>query len=194
MPLSRTSDAAVEPVTLAEAKARMDITYPDDDSRIENFVIPSARQWCEIMTCRAFITQTWVLTLRGFCGGRIYLPRPPLIAIASVAYLDENDASQTWGASLRDEIIPNGDYAGHGYFLPAVATNETYPTTSDAEESVTITYTAGYGAAATAVPVALKQAILHRCDYEYSGNEQSRMAADALLWPFRVCRPDLRFG
>ena len=49
---------AVEPITLTEAKAYMKVDYTNDDTLIEDVLIPSARQMVEKMLNKALITQT----------------------------------------------------------------------------------------------------------------------------------------
>ena len=110
MAIRRTEDAAAEPITLEEAKRhlRVDLTFEDDD--IETW-ITAARQDAEDFQGRAWITQTWMLTLdhfpgwcfcerrdgrcnhhRQFDGMAIKVPRPPLQSINFIKYLGMTNA------------------------------------------------------------------------------------------------------
>lgn len=200
VPLSRTVAPTVEPLSVAEARDHMRITHHDDDDDIRTFVVPAARDWCEAFTCRAFLQQTWVLTLQGFGGGRIYLPKPPLSSVSSVTYLDANGDSQTWASANYTVVIPSGPYAQHGWIEPAYGV--TYPTTRGVPEDVTITFVCGYGTTGSTVPDGIRMGVRVLCEDYYSQRSSQTIgtsvitnlrAAEAMLWPYRVCRPDLRF-
>ncbi len=191
MALTLSVAPTIEPVTLAEVKDHLRIEHTQDDKDIENFIMPAARAWCEVFTCRAFIDQTWVLKLFGFGTTDIVLPKAPGSSVSSITYLDSNGDSQTWSSSLYTVVNPTGDFAEHSYITPAYG--EVYPTTRGVPDDVTITFVAGYGTTAASVPVALRQGIRLRCDYEYGSDSASLEAAESILWPYKVCRPDLRF-
>lgn len=192
MPLSilRTVDATVEPVTAAEAKAHMRILNADDDTYIEG-LITAARQHAEHYTERAFVTQTWTLKLDRFPDyfGDIRLPKPLLISVSSITYVDLDGTTQTLSSALY-EVDAQSQPAR---IRPAYG--QSWPTTRDQFNAVTITYTAGYGAAATAVPKAIKQAIMIMVAHWYENREpiitgtivaEVPMSANALLGPYRV--------
>ena len=58
---------AIEPITLAEAKAHLRVTFTEDDNDIAMRLI-AAREKCESHTNRSFLTTTWQQTLDGFPG------------------------------------------------------------------------------------------------------------------------------
>ena len=93
---------ASEPVSLAEAKAHMYVTIADDDVLIGT-LLSAAREHIENLMNRAFIEQTWELTMENFPGGNaiVDLPRPPLISVESVKYFD---------AGGNDVTMPPADY------------------------------------------------------------------------------------
>lgn len=187
--LFRVTDAATEPVTTAEAKAHVRVDHSTDDTMIGT-LITAARQWCEQHTRRSFITQTWRIKLDDFpdCDD-IMLPRPPLLAVSSLAYIDGQGASQTWSSS--NYVVSTDREPGRLSLAP----QGEWPTAQDdRRDAVTITYTAGYGAAA-AVPVPIKQAILLLLGHLYEHREAVTegqamtavpMAVEALLSPYRV--------
>lgn len=88
-----------EPVSLAEAKARLQVTIDDMDTDIDA-LIRESRGAAESEVGRAFLAQTWAMTLDGFpCGRSIDLPRPPLASVAWVKYYDADGVQQTLDAA-----------------------------------------------------------------------------------------------
>lgn len=203
MAFSLSTAPTVEPVTVAEVKAHLRVFHADDDAYLQDFVIPAARRWAETFTQRAFLQQTWILRLNGFgWGGPIVLPRPPLSSITTVAYTDTAGDAQTWAALSTGYLLerPTGETALHGSIRPSYS--QVYPSTRDIVDSVVITYVAGYGSAATSVPIGLKHAVLMLVDdlYRQRGSEivgtsatPALRAAESLLAPFVAHRHDLRY-
>lgn len=202
MPLSltRTVDAATEPITVGEAKAHLRVDDNGSDDLITAY-IKAARNLVEEKLHRALITQTWQLQLDRFPGpevdlatrvlvdGRIELPRPRLLAVSSITYVDGDGATQTMSSSLYNDDDTNE---------PArlvLAYGESWPTTRDQINAVTITYTAGYGSTAAYVPDAIKHALKLLVGHFWENREATivgtivaelPMAVDALLGPYRV--------
>jgi uncharacterized phiE125 gp8 family phage protein len=148
MALRRTTDAAVEPMTTAEAKAWLRETSSAQDTIVDSLV-KAARMAAEHELCRSLITQTWTKTLDAFPDA-IELHYPPIIAVASVKYYDTAGAWQTLDSgqyTLDSQSEP-------GWLVPAY--NCTWPDTLDAINAVEVIYTAGYGASAAYVPQAIK--------------------------------------
>src|ERR1051325_11329554 len=102
MALTLSTAPTVEPVSLDEAKGqvRVELDFHSDDALILG-LIAAARRLAEVFCGRAFLTQTWDLTLDAFpsgwgprwpatLGGRdaIRLPRPPLQSVSYVKYVD----------------------------------------------------------------------------------------------------------
>ncbi len=185
----RTVDAAVEPITVDQAKAhcRVDI---DDDDELFAIYITAARQYCENITGRAFIQQTWRLSRDSFPGygidrgtqirgphqigfyrlrrwrmPAIVLPRPNLIAVSSVTYLDLTGSRQTLDSSLYNvdsDAEPARVSPIRGSFWPFAL---------EEPGSVQVIYTSGYGADAAAVPATLQLAILQLVAHWYENRE-----------------------
>lgn len=113
----------------------------------------AARQLAEDYTGRQFITATWVMYLDRFPAWEIQLQRPPWSAssITSIVYTATDGTSTTLSAS--DYRL---DHIG-GRLTPAYG--EVWPTARDMTNAVAITYTSGYGTAATSVPAGIATAI-----------------------------------
>jgi uncharacterized phiE125 gp8 family phage protein len=161
--LTRTVEPTVEPVSLAEAKRHANVVATDDDTLI-SALLQAAREQVESDASRALVTQTWRLKLHSFFADLIELPRPPLVSVSSIVYLDQDNVSQT---------LPAAYYRVDADRSPGVIWRDadyTWPTISDQPNAVTITYVAGYGAAA-AVPARAKQAILLLVGHWYKSRE-----------------------
>ena len=160
MGLYRVTDATSEPVSVPQAKTQIKIahSFTGHDDELSR-MITAARQATERLTRRAWLNQTWKLTLQRFPDCRfIVLPRPPLVSVTSVAYVDSSNVSQT--------LVANTDYVVRTNSRPGkivLAKSKSWPDTEPEEmEAVTITYIAGHG---TVVPSEAKQAILGLVDY-----------------------------
>ena len=89
------SPPAIEPVSLAEAKAWLRIEGNDEDSLVAALVT-TARMLVEQMARRCLIDQTWrIVADRWPVDGRLVLPRAPVRAIAGVRALDSAGLATT---------------------------------------------------------------------------------------------------
>lgn len=160
--LTRTAPPAVMPVTLAEAKAHLRISGTDQDTLILG-LIESAVSAVEGQTNRAICEQTWRMCLDDFPRGyghhrHIRIPKPPTVEISGITYTDTGGATQTLAT---DQYVLHKDD-----FTPFVceAYGVTWPSVRCVPGAVTINFKAGYQRsgplASTAVPPAIKQAIL----------------------------------
>lgn len=155
----------VEPVTLADAQIYMRIlpdgdTPTDKDSTLLLSLIMAARTECERFTSRAFINQSWTLTLDAFPfsglsgpGRAIKLPRSPLISVTSVQYVDTSGVTQTLATTVYDvDTSCEPGRIGEAY-------GQIWPVTRWKLNAITIIFMSGYGATAASVPDEIKTAI-----------------------------------
>jgi uncharacterized phiE125 gp8 family phage protein len=160
MALSLITPPTVRPVTLEDAKTQCslhDVSY--DDIYLLDFVIPAATARAERETGRQLLRATYAITLDAFPSeGWIEVPKPPLLGVDSVVYLDENGVSQTWGASNYLVHRPAGPQAARGKV--SLAYGVSWPTLRGQLRPITIQFAAGYGTSPTDVPALLRQAIL----------------------------------
>lgn len=142
---------AEEPVTIEEARTHLRLTDNTEDVLLASLIL-AARQQAETFTGRAFITQTWELSLPEFGWEPIPLTLAPVQSITSVSYIDEAGAPQTLTGSFLDTAsVP-------ARLVPAI--NARWPRTQRGHPfPVTIRFVAGYGDADD-VPQTVKQAIL----------------------------------
>lgn len=174
--LKVTTEPSTEPVTTAEAKLHCKVDIDDDDAEIA-IQIAAARRRCESKVKRAFVTTGLRFTLDSFpqyapssrlnqsipSALPITLPRPPLISVTSITYVDTAGDTQTLSSSLYRVL--EGE---PGRIVPIYGTS--WPSTRTQHDAVTVNYSAGYGAA-SAVPSTIKLAILMLVAYWYVNRE-----------------------
>lgn len=175
---------AVEPITAAEAFYKLKLTTdPEADvSEEPDYAevmrcIKTAREDCEQITRRAFVTQTlkmvqgpakegdrrgllWYMNGGTWDWGRIELKRPPLISVTSVKYYDESNVLQTVSPSnyfTTSGLVPRVQFV-EGFDAPSVYLRE---------DAIQVEYVAGYAPStdsppdlAANVPDKIKSAIL----------------------------------
>ena len=189
--LKRTVDPTLEPVSLAEQMAHGRITDTNEGSLIEGY-IKAARVRCENRIGQTFVTSTWVKQTDRFPTSTrlnphaaIWLDRPPLQSVTSIAYI-ATDGTSTTLASSNYTVNTNGM---PGFVTPAY--NHSWPTARFVPNAVTVTYLAGYGGAGAsattsviAVPEPAKTAIKVLAQHlfqERDTNAATPQAIDDLL-------------
>lgn len=186
MPTARITDATVEPVELARVKRRLALDQDDpfDDEDILA-LITTARHDCEARLQRTLIQTTWRHTRDTFPGCAIKLEMGPIMAVASVQYVDQAGVLQTM-ADTEWRLDP-----ASARLVPDYGTS--WPATRAEPGAVRITYTAGYGATAAAVPSPLKDWIVLAVGdlYQQRTRSAERPAVplnfvDGLLDPYKV--------
>ncbi len=155
----RTADASGRVVTCDEIKQHLRLTVDDFDTELERLE-SAAVDVLEEDVRRQFLTATWTLTLDRF-PEVIEIERCPLISVTSIAYIDSAGDSQTLSASnYRVDTTSEP-----GRITPAFGLS--WPTTRNLTGAVTVTFTAGYGAARSSVPASIRQAVLLWVEGEY---------------------------
>jgi uncharacterized phiE125 gp8 family phage protein len=143
---------SVEPVSLSEAKAQLNVTSSSQDTYI-NTLIKTARRQVERYLKRALITQTWKVHYHCF-HSVMELPYPPITSVTHVKYYDDAGVQQTLSTAFYWEDLksePGKIMRKYDAVFP-----EVFPGRPNAVE---IQYVAGYGDADD-VPEDIKHAIL----------------------------------
>lgn len=182
------TDAAVEPLTLAQAKThlREDLVDADNDLYISG-LITVVRQAAEARLERTLLTTTWLRSDTGFSRGCIKLVYPRIQSIDWVKYVALDGVLTTLQPSAY-EIEPDSEL---GLLLPAYGM--CWPETRQRPGAVKVQYKAGYGDAPASIPAPIVQWIkLGLTDlYESRARSSERPAlpqdfADGLLDPYRL--------
>lgn len=174
--LTRQTPPAVEPVALAEAKAHLRVDTADDDSYITG-LITAAREWVEQYLDRTLVHTQWVMRLDQFPASGmepIELPRPPIVASGTATAVS---------ITLTSEVGTTSTYSTAEYRVDRQSTpgairplyGFTYPPHRIDDNSVSVTWWAGYGASGASVPATVRHAILMLAAHWY----ESRQAAVA---------------
>ncbi len=201
--VKRITAPSEEPVTLAEAKVQLRIegddaspatTHPDDALVLA--LIETSRDWAERFSNRAYITQTWRLSMDAFPAEKyIKMPLPPLQSLVSLSYWDGSavrvvsflDPSGTALLETDDYIVDIEGQPGRLCLKPG----RSWPAVETRANAVQVEFVAGYGDAAY-VPERVKTAIKLRITdmYENRGDQPSdpryKSAAEMLLWMDRI--------
>jgi uncharacterized phiE125 gp8 family phage protein len=168
--LTLITSPAVEPMTLTEVKAylRLDDTSDDSDDIYISSLITVAREYCEEYQHRAYVTQTWELSLQKFpidetdllnnnlSNSIIEIPKGSLKTINSVTYKDSAGVVTTMEPEI-DYVVSSRGILGRisppfGKIFPVCLL---YPL-----DPIVINFTCGYGDDEAKIPGRIKQAML----------------------------------
>jgi uncharacterized phiE125 gp8 family phage protein len=154
MRLELVSPPAVEPLTAAEAKARLNIGTEVSDEVINAYItasrqaIDGADGWLN----RALITQSWRGHLDAFpCGNRVYIPLPPLQQLV-ISYIGDAGDSVTLTEGVDYKLTQK---AQRPYITPVGS----WPSSAISSDAITLDFIAGYGDDGASVPEPIRTAI-----------------------------------
>ncbi len=174
-----------EPITLDDAKAHCRVDAADDDELIAA-EITAARSRCEAFLNQSLVATVWDYGIDGGFPAVIRLPIGPLVdpGTVSVSYVDDAGATQTLSPALYQ--ASKGET---GILRPAYG--QTWPSTRQVMDAVTVRFTAGV-TDPSAIPPAILQAIrLMVADFYDNRENASRMplgeiplSARNLMMPF----------
>lgn len=190
MPLVMTNVPALEPVSLAEAKALVRIDTSTEDALIQSLILTS-RLHIEAALGIALITQGWRLMLDGWPQhDTLDLPLRPVQSIGAVRVL---------AADGTPTLIDAGDYRLDAVRAPPrlIRNAGAWPQPGLARNGVEVDLVCGYGASASSIPEPIRHALLlliahwyeHRDPIEV-GSAAARVpdAINLLLEPYRIKR------
>jgi len=144
MALKLITTPAYQPVTVAEAKAHMNVEHTGDDALIA-VLIASAVDVAQLITSRQLVEAQYELVLDGFAD-QIELPGPPLLTVSSIKYQDANGVEQTLAST--EYTVDADSLVGRVY--PAYG--KTWPSTRDVPNAVRIRFTCGWPMSAAGSP------------------------------------------
>ena len=154
------TDAAAEPLLLADVKLHLRVDTTDDDDLI-TALIPAAREFAEHYTGRSLVVRTLEMAMHRFPEYHIDLEASPVTSVVSIKYTDAAGVEQT---------VPDTDYTlslygdsrrvSRGYL-------KQWPITQDIADAVRIQYVAGY----ETLPGAARAAMLLLIGHWYARRE-----------------------
>lgn len=201
--LVRATEPASNPVTLAEAKAHLRIDSSAEDDLIGT-LITAATRWAEDYCDRTFCHTQWQMRVDSFYGaigspvqfglkadgnnieGRqgtvpqldVELPRPPMVQSGTATAVT---ITYTPAVSGTTATLDATEYRVDRQATPGAARplyGKTWPSHLVDQNSVTVTWWAGYSSDGTSVPAPVKSAILMLVAHLWRNRE---MAAEAAL-------------
>ncbi|MBL4654125.1 MAG: phage head-tail connector protein [Flavobacteriales bacterium] len=186
MSYEQTVAPTVNAISDQEAKDHLRVDITDEDTLIGLYV-DVAEDYAEQKTNIQHITATWKLRLDEFPIGSIPIifERNPVQSIVDIKYVDIDGVTQTWANNLY-ELDSN---SRPGRLRPIES--ETYPSTFDQFDAVTIQFKAGYGDASSSVPDERKAMLLLMVAYLFDNrNPTHTMQGESLAvaWPDSVER------
>lgn len=129
------------------------LDYRGNETELQLY-IDAAIYTAQRETRRQFLNATLALTMDCFPSSVLYVPRPPLVSVTSIAYIDTAGDSQTLATSVYEADTASDP--GRIWLKDG----QTWPDTQPGIGKVTITYVAGYGSSAASVPALFRQAVL----------------------------------
>ena len=202
--LSLKTAPTAEPFDAAWAKehSRIQGTPASEDLHIEA-AITAARIQCETFTHRQLLPATWTLYMDSwweegiYRDGALFLPRPPLRAVASVKYRDSGGTLQTWSTSEYTAEVPTdlaviSPTAQRARVFPNYSIS--WPTLRCQPRAVEIEFSAGWSDRSK-VPPGLISGMLLMVAELYERREEATtgtivtpnvIRAESLWWPYRA--------
>jgi uncharacterized phiE125 gp8 family phage protein len=184
MSLLLISGPAMEPVSLAEAKAHLRIDGSTEDTLVAS-LITSARVHIETTLSQSLITQQWALWLDEWPdGGEVKLPLTPVQEVVSITIYDSADTG---------EIVAPDNYISDKTRIVR-RSKTTWPRPLRRANGIEIVFRTGYGDNRTDIPHTIRQATLLLIAHWYEHREPVSMGADtpqsltALLTPYKSIR------
>jgi uncharacterized phiE125 gp8 family phage protein len=191
MALIMTSNPAIEPVSLAEAKLHLRVDSASEDALISSLILTS-RLHVETALDLALITQSWSYFVDSWPADPVMaLPVRPVQSITAIRLYADNGTYET---------IPPSRYALDGASTPARLVRRdasTYPSPKRVANGIEIAFTAGYGDTAAAVPAPVRHSILLLVAHWYEHREivdaeptavRIPSLVSTLLTPYRMVR------
>ena len=175
--LVETLAPSFEPISLAEARDQARVDVDVDDAIISSY-ITAARVHATDINGRGMAKATYTLTAPRFPSWFV-LPRPPLVSVTSIKYLDENGDQQTF--SSDNYTVDTASEPGRVFLIPTAD----WPAHQDVFNAVEVIYISGFTSAAV-VPETYKQAMRMLIAHWYEYREPIIVGAAVAKVPIAV--------
>lgn len=177
-PAKQTLPVTAEPVTLAEVKAQVLIDTADDDTLLAQ-KIAASRDYVEKYCGVRFAKQTLAISCDCFAD-MARLPAAPVISVASLDYVDPDEAAQTVAGTVYETRADDLEVS------IVLKPDQSWP---EIRSGSRILLTGVFGYEVTEVPPAVKSAILMHIAESYearrNGAVENWTAVDQLLCNYR---------
>ncbi len=174
------SGPAVEPITLAEAKAHLRVDTSGEDSLIQSLIMAS-RLHIEAALDLALITQSWRHQRDVWPPSRVLiLPLRPIQNVTAVTLHDDDATSRS---------LDVDDFVVDGFANPARLVwrgHSAVPAAGMVANGIEIDFVAGHGGAPSDVPQPIRQALLLLIAHWYENREPVEIGAIATTIPAGV--------
>lgn len=180
MTLVMTSGPALEPISVAEAKAHVRLDASNEDVLIASLIITS-RLHVEAALGLALVSQAWSYFIdRWPRSNEVALPLRPVQSITAV---------RIWSADNTSQTLASAHYALDGRGAPPRLVWTTAfppPVSGRSVNGIEIALVAGYGDAAADVPAPIRQALLLLVAHWYENREPVEIGATDMEIPQMV--------
>jgi uncharacterized phiE125 gp8 family phage protein len=179
MSLVLTAAPAVEPITLADAKAQLRVDGTSEDAFIASLIVTSRLQ-IEAALGMALITQAWRWTLDAWPAGQaVELPIRPVQSV---------DALKVSRADGTQVTVPPSQYHVDGAANPAriVYAPSALPMPGTIAQGIAVELTAGFGPVPADVPPPVRQALMMLVAHWFENREPVVIGAQAVAIPETV--------
>ena len=141
-----------------------------------------------MVTRRSLVNTTFTLKLDAY-PTEIRPPRSPLSSVTSITYVDTDGNTQTEASSVYN--VDTDTEPGR----VSLAVNQSWSDTREQNNAVVVTFVAGYGAAASNVPAALREVVKMLTAHYYEFRQpviagaiatKIPMHIESLIWMHRV--------
>ncbi|MET3601818.1 head-tail connector protein [Martelella mangrovi] len=149
----RIAEPVARILTLDDVKAHLAVDFDDDDDLISAYILAVEQHLDGYggILGRCLINQEWEQYFSFWTGARMILCFPDVSA-ASVTYFDQDNVSRTLPADQY--ILLNSARGAYLQFLDSFAVPSLYCR----DDTITVRFTAGYGAQPENVPAEVRQA------------------------------------
>ncbi len=175
MVMTRIAAPAVEPVTLAEAKAHLRVSDSAEDGLISG-LIKAAREEVEAAAGLALISQDWRLYLDCWPpSGIVRLRRHPVQSVIQVSVYD--------AAGAPDTIVPPANNLDRATRPARFAMPDAAKAPGRVMNGIEIDFRAGFGDTGVDVPDGLKRAMLLLVGHWFEHRGAQGSDSQAACWP-----------